>query len=407
MQKLFAFSRRIYANHSISAIRKGLLSIFPLIIIASFSTFFLYFPCKVYTDFMLHVFGRSWQRIFYYTYGVSMGVISVALVATISYFIAAGGKSTGSGPLSPSIPCIVSLMCYFSLAWSRGENNQVFFMSSDGIVIAILCGVFATKLFLSIYSMIRQKFSHASPDSDPVLSQAILAVLPAIITVVLFTILEAIILKLGFKNANEPLLNMAYALLGGIGNAFLKLITVIFMIQIMWFFGVHGNLLLEPILQSVLGKTTAMGSGIIHITAGSNTSAETLMRTFINVFVLMGGTGCTLCLLTAIFITARRTGTIRLAKISMLPAIFNINDILIFGLPIVLNPVFFIPFLLTPVVMLVTSYLAVISGLVPRISSFVDWTAPPLLNAYYACGSIKGVILQIINMVKRNQACNG
>jgi PTS system cellobiose-specific IIC component len=399
VQKLFAFSRRTYANHSTSAIRKGLLSIFPLIIIASFSTFFINLPSKTYTNFMLHVFGKSWQTIFYYIYGASMGVVSIALVVSISYFIEIDSRSKVKGSLSASVPCIVSLICYFSLAWSISGNSQVFLMSSDGIIIAILCGVFSTKLFLSLYSIIQRKFRHASLDSDPVLSQAISAVLPAIITVVFFTVLELIILKLGFKNAHEPLMNLANTLLEGIGDTFLKLISVILMIQIMWFFGIHGNLLLEPVLQSVLGKASDLGNEIIQITAGSNIGAGTLLRTFLNVFVLMGGTGCTLCLLIAIFIAAGRTNTIRLAKISMLPAIFNINDILTFGLPIVLNPIFFIPFLLTPVVMLLTSYLAIISGLVPHVSAFVDWTTPPLLNAYYACGSIKGVVLQMVNIV--------
>jgi PTS system cellobiose-specific IIC component len=398
VQKLFAFSRHVSENRSIIAIRKGLLSVFPLIIIASFSMLFIYFPAKTYTDFMQHLFGKAWQTIFYTIYGTSMGIISVALVATISYFIVVDTKSKENGFISPSIPCVVSLMCYFSLAWNITENFKVFLMSSDGILIAIICGVFATKVFVSIYSLFRRYSRHASFDSDPVLSHAISAVLPAIITLVLFTLLEEVIVRFGFKNSTEPILILLNGLLSGIGNTFLKMVTVVLMIQIMWFFGIHGNLVLEPVLQNVISKASTVSHGVIETAAASQFSGDVLMRTFFNVFVLVGGTGCTLSLLIAIFITARKTNTVKLAKISMLPAIFNINDILIFGLPIVLNPIFLIPFLLTPVVMLATSYMAIISGLVPHISSDVVWTTPPLLNAYYACGSIKGVILQIFNI---------
>lgn len=399
MGKLFDFSRKIYANRSVIAVRKGLLIIFPLIIIGSFSTFFQYLPSTHYADFMLRIFGSNWQIIFGNISSISTGIISITLVVTISYSMAEERKSMESDSFFPLITSVVGLMCYFTLSMNNGAINIISFVSDRGVFIAILSSIVSAKLLISLYLLFRKKFGNTSLDADPVLSQALLSIIPAIVVVVLFTIMAYLIGKLGFTNVNDVIFFWVYKLFDNIGNSFFKLILLTLMIQIMWFFGIHGNMVLSPVLSSTLSKLSAKSVGMIDAEAVNGLNTEQLTRTFLDVFVLIGGSGTTLCLLIAIFIAARRTNTIGLAKISWLPAIFNINEIIIFGLPIVLNPVFFLPFLITPVVMLLTAYFAIIAGLVPPVSATVNWTTPPLLNAYLACGSIKGVFLQIFNIL--------
>jgi len=87
-----------------------------------------------------------------------------------------------------------------------------------------------------------------------------------------------------------------------------------------------------------------------------------------------------------------------LTKLSIVPAIFNINELLIFGLPIVLNPIFLIPFVLVPVVLACVSYLAISMGLVSIVVQSVHWTTPPLLSGYIATNSWSGVWLQLIEV---------
>ena len=103
MDKLFDFSRKIYANRSVIAVRKGLLIIFPLIIIGSFSTFFQYLPSTHYAEFMLRVFGSNWQLIFKNISSISTGIISITLVVTISYSMAEERKSMESDSFFPLI----------------------------------------------------------------------------------------------------------------------------------------------------------------------------------------------------------------------------------------------------------------------------------------------------------------
>ena len=82
-----------------------------------------------------------------------------------------------------------------------------------------------------------------------------------------------------------------------------------------------------------------------------------------------------------------------------MPGLFNINEVLLFGLPIVLNPLMLIPFLLTPVLLAAISYVAVATGLVPGTNVATEWTTPILLNGYLSTGSLSGSALQLANLV--------
>lgn len=112
----------------------------------------------------------------------------------------------------------------------------------------------------------------------------------------------------------------------------------------------------------------------------------------------MGGCGTTLSLIIAFYIASKRKHHRNLSSMSLPAGLFNINEPMVFGLPIVLNPVFFIPFILTPVVLTLVSYLAIAIGIVPRTVAMIPWTTPPIIGGFLATGSIVGSLLQIVNM---------
>jgi len=95
-----------------------------------------------------------------------------------------------------------------------------------------------------------------------------------------------------------------------------------------------------------------------------------------DIFTMLGGSGATLCLLIGLFISYKRKSSLKLARVSLLPSIFNVNELVTFGLPIVLNPIFIIPFTLVPIILLLIAYLATIVGFIPRIATDVEWTIP-------------------------------
>ncbi|MDF6581164.1 PTS transporter subunit EIIC, partial [Escherichia coli] len=101
---------------------------------------------------------------------------------------------------------------------------------------------------------------------------------------------------------------------------------------------------------------------------------------FFAVFARMGGSGGTLSLILALLISRRMPRGRKMALVVMLPALFNVNEPLLFGLPLVLNPVYAIPFLLTPVVQILIAYAATVADLMPKTSYPVAWTTPALFS---------------------------
>jgi EAL domain-containing protein (putative c-di-GMP-specific phosphodiesterase class I) len=119
-------------------------------------------------------------------------------------------------------------------------------------------------------------------------------------------------------------------------------------------------------------------------------------KPFFDCFTSIGGSGSTTGLLIACLMRHRDNGARKIARISIAPALFNINEILLFGLPVVLNPVFLIPFILVPVILTVVAYLATIAGLVPVTIHEVAWNVPIFISGYQATGSMAGVALQLV-----------
>jgi EAL domain-containing protein (putative c-di-GMP-specific phosphodiesterase class I) len=112
----------------------------------------------------------------------------------------------------------------------------------------------------------------------------------------------------------------------------------------------------------------------------------------------MGGCGTGLCLILAILITGRQINQRRLSQISLFPILFNINELMVFGIPIVLNPAFMIPFICVPLILTFTSYWAISNGLVPHTTNLVEWTTPIFLSGYISTGSISGSVMQLFNL---------
>ena len=114
----------------------------------------------------------------------------------------------------------------------------------------------------------------------------------------------------------------------------------------------------------------------------------------------MGGSGATLGLVLAILIFNKRSKHRLIAKFSLPFSIFNINEIVIYGLPIVLNPLFFIPFFLVPLVNFGLSLLFLNYGWLEIVNPHVSWMMPPLINIYQITdGSWTAVFLQFLMIV--------
>jgi EAL domain-containing protein (putative c-di-GMP-specific phosphodiesterase class I) len=164
------------------------------------------------------------------------------------------------------------------------------------------------------------------------------------------------------------------------------MVLIVFVSQICWFFGLHGGFLILNNLPSVSAYSAdALGHTI-------------LSREFFTVFTTAGGAGMTIGLILALFLFGSMQQNKPLARLSVVPAVFNINETLTYGIPIILNPFYLVPFVLSPVVCGLISYAATYAGWIPHIITETHWSAPVFYAGFVATGSSAGVMMQIFCM---------
>lgn len=180
------------------------------------------------------------------------------------------------------------------------------------------------------------------------------------------------------------------------GQGFGMVILVCLLVQVFSFFGLSGLSVLAPIIDSIW--LTAQNVNVTFARDGRLPKFSWVRGSF-DVFVWMGGTGGTLTLIIAILLFSKKADMRALAKVAIAPGFFNINEPVLFGLPIVLNPIYFIPFVLTPLANVVLAYWAVLMGLVNPVQVAVPSIMPPIINAFLACNyDWRAIILAIINL---------
>jgi len=143
----------------------------------------------------------------------------------------------------------------------------------------------------------------------------------------------------------------------------------------------------------------AINENVAAISAGK-VAPYIVNKPFFDAFINMGGSGTTIALIIAIFIFARKNKQYNtVGKLSAAPGIFNINEPLLFGLPIVLNPVLFVPFILTPMINVTIAFFATKWGWVPAATVSPPWTTPPIINGFLATQSWRGAVLSMVLII--------
>lgn len=162
-----------------------------------------------------------------------------------------------------------------------------------------------------------------------------------------------------------------------------------------WFFGLNGENLLEAQLRTL----TLISSNNMTAWHAGHASLNIISNIFFSVWCNIGGSGSTLSLAIAMFFRHQKFHR-RILNISAPLLLFNTNETLIFGVPIVFNPIMIIPFILVPIINFTTAYVATISGMITPLQNQVSWVTPPLMDAWVASGgSIRTIILQIILII--------
>ncbi|WP_163527063.1 PTS cellobiose transporter subunit IIC [Halobacillus ihumii] len=260
-------------------------------------------------------------------------------------------------------------------------------------------GIFTAFTAAELYRFFVEKdWTIKMPQGVPgAVSRSFSALLPITFTLSIFLMVRIIFSYTPFGDVQNFIYTVVQAPLTALGSGLPATIAAVLLIQIFWFFGLHGqiivNSVMDPIWYSLATENLAAfqaGEEVPHIVS----------KQFIDSFIVgMGGSGMTLAVILGIFLIGKSRQMKEIGKIGAPAGIFNVNEPIIFGLPIIMNPIVLLPWLVAPVVVTVITYMSMASGLVPPPTGvIVPWTTPTILNGAIATNSWQGGVLQAFNI---------
>jgi lactose/cellobiose-specific phosphotransferase system IIC component len=396
MEKLYGWATPTWAvNTTMQAIRNGFLVCLPLVVAGALAVLCNNLPLPIFQEAMRTLFGPDWRSgLFSLIWLGSFGVLSLPMVIGISHnLVLIHNQENPLAPVSPAMASVVALGAFVVLL---PPDDILGHIGVQGLFVGILVSVTAIQLFLRLVTVkaLQMQIYSEGVASAP---QAFASLVAGLATLFVFAAVGLgfrAMFGLSVQEAIRELVLFPFRL--ELFHDMLNSgIAYVFMTHLCWFFGLHGTNVLDPLTRDIFEAATQAN---LVAQAQDLPAPYIVTKSFLDIFVFMGGAGTSICLLAAILIASRDHGSRRMAKISIAPGLFNINEIVLFGLPVILNPVFLVPFLLVPLVLTLVSFLAIRLGLVPLPMMALEWTTPPLLGGLLATQSVAGGFLQAFNL---------
>lgn len=369
------------------SVRGGLVMAIPILLLGSFSLILRDLPITVYQEFITGFSKGAFYDIFSFINHATFGLLSVYITLSISACLT---QSYGSHPISFYTAPMIAMACFGIMSGVLSEGFDIASFGASGMFTAVFSAVGATYLYLLLIERFYDQFRIYADSADVEFTEAVSVTIPAFAVVAVFAVFNHLLVAVfHLSSFTDLIVNGANGIFHNMGRTLFSACLFTLLSSLLWFFGVHGSDVLDGVAQSLFTPILEVGAN----------PSELISKTFLDSFSVMGGCGTSLCLLAAVLLFGKSVGNRRLARIAIFPMAFNINEIMIFGFPVVFNPVLFIPFITVPLVCLLISYVAMASGLVPAPSAEVSWITPVFLSGYLVTGSVWGAVLQLANLV--------
>ncbi len=325
----------------------------------------------------------------------TLSLLAVYMVVIIAYSYA---KEEGMNGMTAAVIALGSFLCLMPMSIKVGEEqipailNQ--YLGSDGIFVAMFVGVFTSKLYCSLK---RKNIGVKLPESVPPMVAD--AINPVFISIIIFTLIFFIRVIFGYT-PYENIFNFVSQVIAlpvkFIGSSVWSVIAIFTFMNICWFFGLHP----APIINVWYSATAPLFTAAITAFASGTPFSEIpyLAFTLMHFAVAIGGTGNTLGLaINLIFAKSEQYKS--LGKIGIVPNIFNINEPIVFGLPLVLNPIYFIPLVASSIVGgLIGIVFLKITGILSNFNPLIElpWVTPAPFAAYISGGWLLFIMTVLI-----------
>lgn len=237
------------------------------------------------------------------------------------------------------------------------------------------------------------------PDGvPPAVSKSFAALIPAILTLSVFLLINAAVTGLFHTNLHDVVYEIIQKPLVGLGSSLPATLIALFFVQFLWFFGLHGQIIVNSVMDPIWN--TLMLENLDAYKAGEKLP-HIITKPFMETFTVgLGGSGMTLAVILIMAFVMKKKQYRDIGRLSLAPGIFNVNEPVIFGLPIVLNATILIPWVLAPLIVTGFNYFVMTVGIVPAPTGVsVPWTVPIFFSGMLATNSLLGGILQLVDLL--------
>lgn len=395
-RRMLPLAEKISVNIYLSALKNAFISLIPFLIVGSFFLLLTNFPVNGYSEFMASLLGKGTLDKLNYGIDVSYGLMTMLVIVNFSRELVEKLKLSQSTAILPL--AIFFLMSPGRITTAAGEVVSGSYALSDFGSQSMFLGITVTILTIKLVQFLENRaFTIKMPDSvPPEIAKSFKSLIPILFVILFWIVVKTIFEATHFVTAGNFISVMLQEPLLYLGNSIFSQLVAEMLISLFWFFGIHG----DSIVSSVMGPIwqTLSAQNLTATQSGLETT-NIITQQFRDVYLIAGGTGFTGALLISIFLVAKSKRLKQLSKLAAPAAIFNINEPIIFGLPIVLNPLMLIPFLLTPIVLCTITYIVIYIGWVPPTSGIaIPWTTPIFISGFLTTG-VSGAILQGVNLI--------
>lgn len=325
--------------------------------------------------------------------------LSGGLIALAAFAISIGKSMTQSFTLGTNLSTDVTNSINQVSGLNTDGNNLLVTIngllpgsqiSSKGYFTAIIIGFFASVIFCKLMN---KNWTIKLPDTvPPAISKPFLAIIPGFIALYSVGVFTYIFNKVTGELLIDWVYKVLQAPLLGLSQSYVAVLLVAVLTQLFWFFGIHGANVMAPIMEGVFGVAL-----IANMEAFQTNQPLPYLWTSVSFGAYVWY--ATLGLLIDIFWVSRNSHYREVAKLGIVPVLFNIGEPVMYGLPTVLNPLLCIPFILSPAIMTTVSYFATSLGLVAPVTQNVTWVMPPVLYGFFATGfDWRAIILSLLDI---------
>lgn len=399
-EKVAPVATRLSSQKYLKALQSTFLFLIPFFTIGSFALV-LISPPMDYTTMdpgFLCSFMRGWQAfadytgpVLEYVFNVTMPLMSLYVAVGISYNLCKEYK------MNTMMPILVT-MSTFVISASMNVDRTLSFAAFDatGLFTAIFVGITSFELYRVLVEKKIGRINLEGSGVPPALADSIGNLVPIAIVVILTAFLNNLLLSFAHINLPQVITMLMTPLVSAVDNVW-GIIILALIVMVFWWFGIHDSVItsaLDPFFYSNLGaNAAAFAAGTAAVALPHVVTAPFWWN-----FMAIGGSGATLGL-AFLALTSKSKQLRTIGKLSFIPSLFNINEPLIFGLPLMYNPIMMIPFIIVMPLNGLITYLAMSSGLVARTFAYASWNMFSPIAALIDTMDFKAVLLIIFLIV--------